>query len=105
MKARRPPEVCPVCDWDVPGNARACPNCGACYESGWKDADDDDAPEEIDYDILDLPDEVLDEEDRRARESRHVKRLIPPRWRWIALGLVVFWLLVFWWSRGASWPW
>ena len=104
MKPRRAPEVCPVCDWEVPPNAKACPNCGACHQSGWKE-DDDDTPEEIDYDVLDLPDEVLDEDDRRARESRRVKRMIPSRWRWIALGLVVFWLLYFWWTSGAWRPW
>jgi hypothetical protein len=100
MKARKPPEVCPVCDADVPPNAKACPKCGACYNSGWKEDDDSDE-EEIDYDVLDLPEEVYDEEDRRAMESRHVKRIIPPKWRWIALILVLIWLVWFWWSSGA----
>jgi hypothetical protein len=99
VKPRRPPEVCPVCDADVPDDAKACPNCGACYDSGWRD-DDYDTPEEIDYDILDLPDEVLDDEDRRARDARNVKRIIPPKWRWVALALVVMWGLWFWWKSG-----
>ena len=102
MKSRRPPEVCPVCDRDVPPNAKACPNCGACYESGWKEETDDDSDQEIDYDLVDLPDEVLDEDERRARESRQVKRIISPRWRWIALGLALLWLYIFWRTRG-SW--
>ena len=34
------PEVCPVCEEDVPHDALACPQCGADHNSGWKaDAD------------------------------------------------------------------
>jgi len=102
MKARKPPEVCPVCDADVPPDAKACPECGACYDSGWKADDaDDEENEEIDYELLDLPDSAYDEEDRRPMESRRVKRIIPPKWRWIALILVVIWLVWFWWARGS----
>jgi hypothetical protein len=54
MKARRPPSVCPVCSADVPPNAKACPECGACDKSGWsEDAASDGAglsEEEFDYD-------------------------------------------------------
>jgi len=31
-----PPEVCPVCGAEVPRNALACRECGADYNSGWK---------------------------------------------------------------------
>jgi len=31
------PEVCPVCGEDVPRDARACPECGADHNSGWKE--------------------------------------------------------------------
>jgi hypothetical protein len=106
MKARKPPKVCPVCDADVPPDAKACPECGACYDSGWKDnGADDEENEEIDYELLDLPDSAYDEEDRRAMESRRVKRIIPPKWRWIALILVVIWLAWFWWLRGSITLW
>jgi hypothetical protein len=98
VKPRRPPEICPVCDADVPPNARACPNCGACYESGWRE--DGEADEAIDYDLVDLPDEVLDEEELRAKHARQVKRSIPSKWRWVALALVVMWGLWFWWKNG-----
>ena len=98
-KARRPPEVCPVCDCEVPPKAKACPNCGACYESGWRD-DDPEESEEIDYDILDLPDEVLDDEERREKEARLAKRSVSPKWRWVALVLVVMWGLWFVWKQG-----
>ncbi|MEO5754407.1 MAG: zinc ribbon domain-containing protein [Chthoniobacterales bacterium] len=30
------PEICPVCDEDVPPNAAACPTCGADHYSGWR---------------------------------------------------------------------
>ena len=30
-----PPGICPVCDKDVPRNARACLGCGADERSGW----------------------------------------------------------------------
>lgn len=51
MKA---PEVCPVCDEDVPPNAKACPECGADERSGWNE-------DALYYDGLDLPDEAWDE--------------------------------------------
>lgn len=47
---RPPPAVCPVCGEDVPRNARACPECGADHNSGWRE----DAEQ---YDGVDLPDE------------------------------------------------
>lgn len=47
-----PPDVCPVCGEDVPGNALACPECGADHQSGWK--------EDANLDGLDLPDEEFD---------------------------------------------
>ena len=101
-KKRQPrsPEVCPVCDEDVTPNAKSCPHCGACPESGWKEEDADDPPEEIDYDILDLPDEVLDEDERRAKEARLAKRGISSKWRLVALILVIMWILWFGWHNG-----
>jgi hypothetical protein len=46
------PFTCPVCGEEVPPNAKACPECGACDRSGWS--------EDRHTDGLDLPD---DEED------------------------------------------
>ena len=44
----RIPEICPVCEEDVPRDAMACPQCGADHNSGWlEDADT--------YDGADLP--------------------------------------------------
>lgn len=36
-KRQPTPEVCPVCGEDVPSRSLACPECGACHESGWRD--------------------------------------------------------------------
>ncbi len=47
MSAFTPPGECPVCGSEVPAGARACPECGACAETGWSD--------ETLYDGLDLP--------------------------------------------------
>jgi len=32
-----PPDICPVCNEDVPPRALACPECGADHNSGWRD--------------------------------------------------------------------
>lgn len=58
MKA---PEVCPVCREDVPHGARACPECGADHNSGWReDAESDDG--------LDLPGDDFNYDDFVQRE-------------------------------------
>jgi hypothetical protein len=49
MKRAREPFTCPVCGEEVPPNAKACPECGACERSGWS--------ADASYDGLDLPDE------------------------------------------------
>jgi hypothetical protein len=46
----RTPEVCPVCNEEVPPGALACPECGADHHSGWRE----DAGF---YDGVDLPDD------------------------------------------------
>jgi hypothetical protein len=55
------PDVCPVCDEEVPRGALACPECGADHNSGWRqDAET--------YDGLNLPDEDFDYDDFVRRE-------------------------------------
>lgn len=61
MKHKRPPQVCPVCGEDVPPKALACPECGACHNSGWKD-------DAHIHDGLDLPDDEFDHDDYVKRE-------------------------------------
>lgn len=52
---QEPPETCPVCGEDVPRNARACPECGADHNSGWRedaegiDAEGSDGESSFDY--------------------------------------------------------
>ena len=98
MKQKRTPEVCPVCDEDVPPNAKACPKCGACHESGWDEDGDDGEYHEVDYNVLDLPDHAYDsDEERREARRREGKRgALPSYWRWVALVVLVAVFLYFW---------
>ena len=50
MRQKAAPDVCPVCDEDVPRGALACPGCGADHNSGWRE-------DAAIYDGLDLPEE------------------------------------------------
>jgi len=52
----RAPELCPVCNEQVPPGALACPECGADHNSGWRE----DAGL---HDGVDLPDEDFDYDD------------------------------------------
>jgi hypothetical protein len=61
MKRKQTPEICPVCGERVPPNAAACPACGACHNSGWKE----DAGI---HDGLDLPDDDFDYDEFVRRE-------------------------------------
>ena len=90
MKHRKPPVVCPVCGEDVPPKSVACPDCGADYESGWKD-------DGTDYGALDLPDWAYEDDEEkvvRPKFRRPSRAGMNPLWRWVALGLIMWWL---WW--------
>lgn len=84
MKSRRSPFICPVCGEEVPPNAKACPECGACDKSGWsaeRDCDGLDLPEEEDdFDY----DQFLEDEFSQGR--RRGVRLIT----WIIAIIVLF---------------
>lgn len=88
-----PPENCPNCGADVPPKAKACPECGACEETGWT--------EEAHTSGLDLPDDSFDYEDYVQREFGEKKELVPRGiskfWWCSALLLVValLWLVLF----------
>ena len=47
------PFDCPICEGRVPAKAKACPHCGACDKTGWKE-------EATASDGLDLPDDSFD---------------------------------------------
>jgi hypothetical protein len=53
---RKTPEVCPVCNEDVPAGSLACPECGADHRSGW-------SAEETTSGDLGLPNEDFDYND------------------------------------------
>jgi hypothetical protein len=56
-----PPGDCPVCGEWVPKGAKACPDCGSCARSGWREV-------ELAYDGLDLP-EWEEEQEAKPRRS------------------------------------
>jgi hypothetical protein len=87
MKARHPPSICPVCSADLPPNAKACPECGACDKSGWS--------EDASGDGVGLPDEDFDYDKFLAEEfGGGAKKNGRERFWWIA---AVFVLIAFVW--------
>ncbi len=84
------PELCPVCEGEVPSGALACPECGADHTSGWKE--DADA-----YDGVNLPDDDFNYDDFVKREfgSRVKPAGLKVLW-WIAgILLIVAFLLMY----------
>jgi hypothetical protein len=83
-----PPGECPVCGAEVPSSAKACPECGACHESGWS--------EQAALDALDLPDAEFDYRAFVAEEwDRPRGRGRRPGWvMLVAAGMIV---LLLWW--------
>jgi hypothetical protein len=78
----KPPESCPICGVDVPRNAKACPECGACERSGWSD--------DATLDGLGLPDDEFDY-GKFAEDEFGGKRRIKPRglsWVWWVAGIL-----------------
>jgi hypothetical protein len=77
MKSRlRPPKVCPVCGEDVPPAALACPECGADYNSGWREN------AEV-YDAVNLPDEDFNYEEFVEQEFGSSHKPVIKRVWWI----------------------
>lgn len=71
--------TCPVCGEQVPGNALACPQCGADDETGWS--------EDAEYDGVELPDEAFGAPARRTRQQS-------PLFTYVVIGLIVVILVV-----------
>jgi hypothetical protein len=86
----------------VPQKAHACPECGACHETGWREHAGD-------YDGLDLPDEAWGGEEQEAAPSGASGRspAIRSFWRIIALLalLATFWWLWHWLFVVGRLPW
>ena len=75
------PETCPNCGADVPRQAKACPECGSCEETGWS--------EDAAGGGLDLPEEKFDYQDYVNREFGQGKT--KPRgisWFWWVIGVI-----------------
>jgi hypothetical protein len=84
--------ICPVCGTEVPGNAAACPECGADEKTGWSrntiyDGTDIEDPDEFDY----------DDWKRREVDGRRPSRT-KRQWFWWVIGLLILgallWLFV-----------
>jgi hypothetical protein len=87
MKRKRAPKVCPVCGEDVPPNALACLECGACHNSGWKEDADL-------HDGLDLPDEEFDYDEYVKQEFGGGANPAQGKLIWWVTGVVLFLLLL-----------
>ena len=76
------PEVCPNCGELVPERAKACPECGACEETGWSDA--------ARADSLGIPSEEFDYDDyvKREFEGEKPRRKFGTLWIVTALALI-----------------
>jgi hypothetical protein len=98
MPRFRPPGQCPACGEWVPRTASACDCCGACERSGWK------AETDV-YDGLDLPDEDFDYDEFVAREfgEGRTKRSMKNVWWWVAVVLLVLFVLMFLHSFATIW--
>ena len=72
----------------MPHKAKACPECGACEETGWS--------EEAQSDSLGLPDDSFDYEEFVEKEFGDAKarpRGIRPFWGVTAVLLLVAWVV------------
>ena len=77
-----PPETCPNCGADVPRNAPACPECGACEETGWS--------EEAGQSNLSLPDDEFNYDSFVKREfGPQEKKPVGISWLWWAVSLAI----------------
>jgi hypothetical protein len=93
MKHKRPPKVCPVCGEDVPPKALACPECGSCHNTGWKEDADT-------YDGVDLPDDDFDYDEFAKREFGGTAKPSGGNAIWWVTGLVLLLILLAALSRG-----
>ena len=87
------PEICPNCGADVPSNAKACPECGSCEETGWSDA--------ARYDHLGLPDEDFNYDEFVEKEFGKPRFRHGSGWFWCVIGILVaaiFLVMIFWWK-------
>ena len=80
-------ETCPNCGADVPPRARACPECGACEETGWS--------EEAASSSLGIPEEGFNYKEFVQREFGP-KKALPHgvKWYWSGVSVVIIGVLL-----------
>ena len=83
------PDICPVCGEVVPNKAKACPECGACEETGWSD--------EGRADSLGIPSEEFDYEEyvKREFEGEKPKRKFGAVWFVTAIVVLILFVWMF----------
>ena len=86
----RTPEVCPVCEEDVPRDARACPQCGADHNSGWRE-------DAGNYDGVDLPEHDFNYDDfvRQEFGSQAKPAGLKTIWWIVGIALIIVLILYF----------
>ena len=87
MTNREVPEVCPVCGEGIPRNALACPECGADYDSGWREDADT-------YDGVDLPDADFNYDEFVKQEFRSSLKPDTAKIIWWITALVILAALI-----------
>ena len=75
-----------MCGEEVPANAKACPECGACEKSGWG--------EDLESSGLDLADEDFDYEKFVAEEFEGGAKKSATQWVWWTAGFILFLILL-----------
>jgi hypothetical protein len=82
-------EICPNCGADVPATAKACPECGACEQTGWS--------EEAYVSRLELPESSFDYQEYLRDEFGEEKRRPPGlNWLWWSVAVLLAIFMVFW---------
>jgi hypothetical protein len=88
------PDICPNCGADVPPNAKACPECGACEQTGWSEA--------ARISGLNLPgqdfdyDEFIEQEFAQKKKRHHGTTCF-----WCIIGTLlaaIILIMIFWWK-------
>ena len=83
------PDECPNCGVDLQAMARACPECGACPDTGWA--------EEAQYESTQLPEDDFDYDEFVSREFGQGGR--PPgnqlHWVWAVFHILIITLQAF----------
>jgi len=81
------PDECSNCGTDLSSKVRACPECGACPDTGWA--------EEAQYESTRLPEEEFNYDDFVQREFWEGGRQAGKRLHWLWIGVAVLLILFF----------